>query len=276
MSDVTFTARPVGLSVVIPTYKRIHPTLRAIDSVRTRKPSSVEIVVVDDGSPDDPSSHFPPWNACGINVRVFRLHKNCGPQAARNLGIRRANFSHIAFLDSDDEFLAEKVDTILSLIVVNDVDLIFHAVSGMSRYHKFASFWDKHLRRVLPFNWLCVLYNPVVTPSLVIRRRFCLGYTGLRHCEDWAYLLHYVTSRTSVVYLHRELAVVHREVGSSGGISAAIWQMRKGEFKGRLMLLRSPITFQNVLRWFLGTGVGLMRFASDLLHFRYGRRVVVE
>lgn len=269
MADTASFSRPTGLSVVIPTYKRAQPTLRAIESVRSHCPDDVEIVVVDDGSPENLLGHLPMRNSSGIAVRGFRLTRNSGPQAARNLGIRRARFSHIAFLDSDDEFAAGKMDTMLALIRGQDIDLAFHAVSGMSGYHKLAAMWNVRLRWLMPFRWLCVLYNPVITPSLVIRRQNRLGYTGLRHCEDWAFLLRYVTPQTRVVYVHQELALVHRQVGSSGGVSAAIWDMRKGEFKARSMLLRNPFGPSDVARWCLGTSVGVLRVVADLLRGRY-------
>jgi hypothetical protein len=261
MVDTLPVERPIGLSVVIPTYKRVQPTLRAIESVRSQSPHEVEIVVVDDGSPQDPLGLLPVRNACGIAVRGFRLAHNSG---------------HIAFLDSDDEFTASKMDVLLALIRSQEIDLVFHAVDGMPRYHKLAAMWDTWLRALLPFRWLCVLYNPVITPSLVIRRQHRLGCIGLRHCEDWAFLLRYVTTQTRVVYLHQELALVHRQVGTAGGASAAIWSMRKGEFKARSMLLRNSSGPSDFVRWCLGTGMGAIRVLADLLRGRYRRQASVE
>lgn len=276
MTATASISRPTGLSVVIPTYKRIQPTLRAIESVRSHYPDDVEIVVVDDGSPENPLVHLPMRNTSGIAVRGFRLTHNSGPQAARNLGIRRARFSHVTFLDSDEEFVTGKIDTMLALIRDQDIDLVFHAVSGMPRYHTLAALWDDKLRRLIPFRWLCVLYNPVCTSSLVIRRQNRLGPTRLRYCEDWAFLLRYVTPDTRVVYVHQELAFIHRPAGSPGGASAAIWEMRKGEFKARSMLLRNPFGPTDVARWCLGTSVGVLRVVADLLRGRYRQRIAVE
>src|ERR1700742_848593 len=114
MLPTTLDRQGVGISVVIPAYNRPDALLRAIGSVRATRAGQVEIVVVDDGSAQDLRSVLPMINASGIPVRAYRFEHNRGPQAARNLGIRRSRFSHIAFLDSDDEFTADKVDTILA------------------------------------------------------------------------------------------------------------------------------------------------------------------
>ena len=260
--------RPFGISVVIPTYNRLNEVLRAIESVYSIRPTDVEIIVVDDGSAIDLRPHLPAFNASFIRLRVFRFENNRGPQSARNMGIRRARFSHIAFLDSDDEFTDEKVDTVLMEIENRDFDLLFHAVRGMPRYDRFATLWDRRLRILLPFHWLCALYNPVITPALVVRRKCCLGLTRLRYCEDWAFLLRYVEAGQNVRYLHKELSLVHRPIGTSGGMSASIWKMRKGEFEARQVLLRKAKS-SNLARWCAGSIAGITRLVTDLLRGRY-------
>lgn len=268
MNDAVNSARMVGLSVVIPTFNRIDMVLRAIESVSSAQPKCVEIVVIDDGSAVDLRPLLPDRNASGVNVRVFRLERNRGPQAARNLGIRRARFSHIAFLDSDDEFKPEKIDTVLQVLQTHDFDVVFHAVSGMTRYSILARLWNRYLRLVVPFTWLCIFYNPVVTPALVVRRRCRLGLPTMRYCEDWFFLLRYIDSHMRVVYLDQELSTVHREPGTSGGLSGAVWKMRKGEFKARSVLLRR-LTVCNVVRYVVGSFVGLARITSDTIRGRY-------
>jgi len=260
--------RPFGITVVIPTFNRKDMLQRALNSVSTNHPEQVEIVVVDDGSAVNPLPLLPSTNRSGVSVRGYRFERNRGPQAARNLGIRRARFSHIAFLDSDDEFTSEKIDAVLQLLQVQDLDVLFHAVGGMPRYSVLARAWNRYLRLVVPFTWLCVLYNPVVTPALVVRRCCRLGLPTMRHCEDWFYLLRYVDPGMRVGYLDRELSTVHRAPGTSGGLSGAIWKMRKGEFKARLVLLKHP-TVCKVARYMVGSLMGLLRIAGDTVRGRY-------
>lgn len=257
-----------GISVVIPTFNRKDVLLRALDSVRTDHPRQVEIIVVDDGSDFNPLPLLPPVNRNGVSVRGYRFESNRGPQAARNLGIRRARFTHIAFLDSDDEFMPDKIDAVLELLQMRDLDVLFHAVGGMPLYSKLARAWNRYLRLAIPFTWLCTLYNPVVTPALVVRRRCRLGMPTMRYCEDWFFMLRYIDGGMLVGYLDRELSKVHRQPGTLGGLSGAIWKMRMGEFKARLVLLRHP-TVSSVARYVVGSLAGLARITSDAMRGRY-------
>ena len=170
---------------------------------------------------------------------------------------------------TDDEFYSDKIDQVLCVIRQSDADLIFHAVSGMALYNLIASNWSDWGYRFIPFHWLCVLYNPVVTPSLVVRKKIALGPVRLRYCEDWAFLLNYLTRCQDVLYLKSELARVNRPAGSLGGVSSNILLMRQGEFMARAILVRRSIAIDTLLRLFLGTIAGMVRIFFDLLRGRY-------
>ncbi|GMV50646.1 MAG: hypothetical protein AMXMBFR67_21890 [Nitrospira sp.] len=101
-------ARPL-VSIVIPTYKRASLLRNAIRSALAQEKAGewfdVEIIVVDDCSPDDTAlvvAEFP-------QVQYIRLAKNSGASGARNAGIRRARGKYVALLDDDDEFLTHKL-----------------------------------------------------------------------------------------------------------------------------------------------------------------------
>lgn len=265
---MTLPVRSFGVSVVIPTYNRPQALRHAIESVRTRHPELVEIVVVDDGSNVDPREQLPEVNTSAVPVRCYRFELNRGPQAARNLGIRRARFAFIAFLDSDDEFMPEKIDELLDILARGGTDLLFHGVLGMEKYNRLSRLWSMHAGRALPFRWLLSLYNPAPTPALVVRRERRLGLPGMRHCEDYAYLLRYCQADTRVEYLDRNLTLVNRAPGATGGLSAARRAMRRGEFRARLVLLRHPKP-ADLVRFALGGFVGAIRIANDLVRGRY-------
>lgn len=262
--------RPIGVSVVIPTLDRMDFVLRALESVRCTSTERVEIIVIDDGSAVDLRPQLPPSNAAGIAVRAFRFERNRGPQAARNLGIRRAAFSHIAFLDSDDSFSAEKLDRVLSELDRQGLDLLFHGVLGMPIYASLARAWLR-ISGLLPFHWWLALLNPIPTPALVIRRECRLGVTKFRHCEDWAFLLHFVQPGCRVLYLDQELCSVHRQPGSQGGLSGAVWRMRIGEFRARRVLLRHrrQLGVSVLARLALGSLAGGLRVLNDALRGRF-------
>lgn len=96
------------ISVVIPTYNRARTLERCISSVVAQSYSAGEILVVDDGSSDETPELIHKMDL--PQLRYLRLKGRTGAQAARNFGIRQAVFPWIAFLDSDDEWLPQKLE----------------------------------------------------------------------------------------------------------------------------------------------------------------------
>jgi glycosyltransferase involved in cell wall biosynthesis len=95
------------ISVIIPTYNRAFCLERAISSVLAQVGADFELIVVDDGSTDGTRELLKPLVVTG-RLR-YLAQPNRGVSAARNLGIRAAQGSWLAFLDSDDEWRSGKL-----------------------------------------------------------------------------------------------------------------------------------------------------------------------
>ena len=100
-------------SVVIPVYNRAELLRQALHSVLDQTEQDFEIVVVDDGSNDDPGRVV---GEIGDPRIVFVRQQNRGGGAARNAGIARARGRYIAFLDSDDRFLPHHLAAMRKLL----------------------------------------------------------------------------------------------------------------------------------------------------------------
>jgi glycosyltransferase involved in cell wall biosynthesis len=100
-------------SVVIPVYNRAELLGQALQSVLAQSEQDFEIVVVDDGSQDDPASVVTELG----DPRIVVVHQeNRGGGAARNTGIDRARGRYVAFLDSDDRFLPHHLAVMRKLL----------------------------------------------------------------------------------------------------------------------------------------------------------------
>ncbi len=95
------------VSVIIPSHNRAQYIKRAIESVKAQTYADFEIVVVDDGSTEDLQSVV---TLCSPDIRYIRHERSLGSAEARNSGIRNARGRFVAFLDSDDIWLPEKLD----------------------------------------------------------------------------------------------------------------------------------------------------------------------
>ena len=101
------------VSVIIPTHNQSHLVGRAIRSVLEQSVADFELIVVDDCSTDNTREVI---GACGdARVLYIETDSNRGPAGARNAGIEVARGEYIAFLDSDDEWLPQKLEVQLQV-----------------------------------------------------------------------------------------------------------------------------------------------------------------
>ena len=103
------------VSVIIPTYKRPDTLTRAIDSVLKQSYNNVEAIVVDDNNPDTEGRQLTEavMEAYKDNPRVkyIKHPHNKNGSAARNTGANSTDAEYVAFLDDDDEFLPNKIES---------------------------------------------------------------------------------------------------------------------------------------------------------------------
>jgi len=100
-------AKHPAVSIVLPTYQREALIGRSIESVLRQTYEDFELIVVDDGSTDGTAERVAQF--ADPRIRYIRLDENRGAAAARNAGIRNAVAELLAFQDSDDEWLPDKL-----------------------------------------------------------------------------------------------------------------------------------------------------------------------
>ena len=209
------------VSAIVPVHNRAWCIRRSIESVLAQDYRPLELIVVDDGSTDDTPrllgeiaremTEYVESKAGGIALRILR-QDNRGVSAARNLGIRAARGSLIAFLDSDDEWLPQKTSR-------QTADLLAHP--GM-RVHQTGETWVRRGRRVNPPQRLRKragdlfeqsLDHCAISPSAAMLRREVFDEVGLFDetfpaCEDYEMWLR-ITCRHEVGLLDEALIVKH-------------------------------------------------------------------
>ncbi len=214
------------ISVIIPAFNRAHTLPKALDSVLSQTLKPREIIVVDDGSTDETNAvlaNYP--GLCIIS------QDNRGVSAARNVGIEKAGGDWIAFLDSDDEWLSDKLEKQWDAIC-NDDKLICHTdeiwirngqrVNPMKKHKKFGGIIYE---RCLP---LCV-----ISPSSVMIHRSVFEDVGvfdesLEVCEDYDLWLR-ICAKYSVLFIDEPLIVKYG--GHEDQLSRKYWGMDRFRVK---------------------------------------------
>ena len=113
------------VSAVIPTFNRALRVRRAVASALGQTHRAMEVIVVDDGSTDDTAQQLEERFGDDPRLVVIRT-PNRGVAAARNTGLERSTGSHVAFLDSDDEWFSWKIEMQLACLdLVPDAGLVW-------------------------------------------------------------------------------------------------------------------------------------------------------
>lgn len=110
----------MDISVIIPTYNRKNTLPRAVESVLNQTYKPVKIIIVDDGSTDGTKE----WFSEMYPLVHYIYQVNSGVSLARNTGINSARGDWIALLDSDDEWLPDKLELQVKLLQ-NNAELRF-------------------------------------------------------------------------------------------------------------------------------------------------------
>ena len=173
------------VSIIIPTYNRKEYLPDAIDSVLAQTYKLFEIVLVDDGSTDGTGEILK--EKYGDKIRYF-FKENGGCASARNYGIRMAQGDHIAFLDSDDKYLVEKLEDQVALLNNRkDIGFVYsdsYAFNDNGRTLSPSVRPDRNDSVAIPLFMLTYMANG----SFLVRRK-CLDIAGyynesLRYNED--------------------------------------------------------------------------------------------
>lgn len=198
---------PVNLvSVVIPCYKQAHFLNHAIESVLNQTVPSHEIIVVDDGSPDETeavAARYP-------DVRYVR-QANQGLSAARNTGVRHSRGAFLVFLDADDRLLPNHF-----LVSLESFQRTPQAafVCGNYRFIGDEQAIHRHDCRPQPDHYGTLLRSNFIGPphTVMFRREAVLragGFrTNLKCCEDQDIYLR--IARGAPVYCHHEVIAEYR------------------------------------------------------------------
>jgi len=129
----------IRISVIIPVYNASTTIIQCLESVIKQTKPVYEIIVIDDGSTDNTLfivTRFKESNK--IDNLIIISQSNSGPSKARNKGIKKAVGNWIAFLDSDDKWLPDKIEKQVAVIEQNkDVSIIGTAfLSKDKNYYK--------------------------------------------------------------------------------------------------------------------------------------------
>ena len=210
------------ISAIIPTFNRAHLLPRAVDSILSQTLPPHSVIIVDDGSTDGTEKlikkNYP-------EIKYLK-QDNLGVSAARNAGITATSCEWLAFLDSDDEWLPEKLARQIEVLNLAPAMKICHSDEIWIRNGKRVNPLKKHSKSG---GWMFkkALSICCISPSSAMIHRSVFDNVGLFEeslpaCEDYDLWLR-VTSSYPVLYISEKLVVKHG--GHQNQLSEKYWGM---------------------------------------------------
>ena len=215
-----FTDRPL-ISVVIPTYNRNELIRETINSVLAQTYTNIEIIIVDDCSTDNTKAVIN--NIGDPRIRYICHATNLGGAAARNTGIDAAKGEYIAFLDSDDAWVHNKLEIQIAHIQqfrdpqkIVSYTRLFHSLSGITKdtYNAFDEKFflpkrKKHSKETVSDYLFC--HDGIVQTSTLMLHRSLAASTrfqdSLRKHQDWDFCLRLEAAGATFCFIEKPLTI---------------------------------------------------------------------
>ncbi|MDJ0742798.1 MAG: glycosyltransferase family 2 protein [Xenococcaceae cyanobacterium MO_167.B27] len=139
------------LSIIIPTYNRPHLLPRAVNSALAQTLENIEVIVVDDASPEPVKLPEHP------KLSIIRLPQNSGGAAARNAGAKAASGRWITYLDDDDQLLPNMAAVSLEALNNTKLPKPVAGISGIEVINSKGKVTKKRLPPTLPLgSYFCL------------------------------------------------------------------------------------------------------------------------
>lgn len=176
------------VSIITPCYNSSTFIVATLNSVITQDYKDWELIIVDDKSSDDTCKIVEEFASKHSNVRLITLEKNEGVSNARNIGLAEAKGKYVAFLDSDDLWLDDKISRQVAYMEQKSLTMTFCA------YKRINEAGDVISREIaVPFsvNYKQLLAHNVIIFSTSMTLRSAIGDLKFKKAghEDWIFWL---------------------------------------------------------------------------------------
>lgn len=227
------------ISVIIPMYNASLTIEKAVHSVISQENKyeiEIEIVIVNDGSTDNSLNIAYSLKKKYVDLIKINIinQSNKGVATARNVGVANSNGDYIAFLDSDDQWLINKLNLQMDVFNKrNDIDLVAGNFQGLNvNYNKLKNIYDNIY--LVTFNQL--LRKHYFQPSTVILKREVFesvgGFKdGMTHGEE-GLLFYNICFKHSCAILSKDVIQYGDDkhpYASGNGLASNLFKMEKSE-----------------------------------------------
>lgn len=212
-------SKKASISIIVPIWNTEKYLRRCLDSLVNQTKKDIEIVCVNDGSPDNSLSIIKEYAKKDTRIKIVN-QKNKGVAVARNMGLKAATSKYIMWCDSDDEYTLDMCEKMFNAIETQKVDLAICAikvindgvdsklVGGIEEYVKL-KFDGKQ-----SVDWNLIVHTDVSLPSKIMKKslidKYGMHFPDGLHFEDAYFFDQYFTASKSAYYMDEKLYNYHR------------------------------------------------------------------
>lgn len=224
------------ISVIIPTYNRADLLPRTIDSVINQTYKDWELIIVDDKSTDNTRSVIQEYIKKDNRIKGIFLEKNSGgPAHPRNIGIENAKGEYIAFLDSDDEWLPNKLEKQVDLFNKSEIQNLgfvgcnIFCVDGDNKLVLKMQYKGDIFENLFLGNFIFCGSNVLVKKDLIDKHSLRFD-EKLSYLEDWDMWLQITKNNYRFDFVQDPLLIYHLHSNSNTKIYSAARKAEEREY----------------------------------------------
>lgn len=221
----------VRFSIIIPVYNRDEPLQRALDSLSRQTFGNFEVIIIDDGSTPEFGERIQALVTTLADSRFSLIcyQPNRNGAYARNRGIEVARGEYLCFLDSDDEWLPEKLDRINKVLEVESYwQVIHHPYQNVIHGERSAPF-PKQARRadesVAEYSFCTNRAGGIQSSCLIVKHELAQRVRfndKLRGHQDWDFALRLGAETDRFLFIDQVLTLRHVGEAVSGMVSCSL------------------------------------------------------
>lgn len=227
--------KQIKVSIIIPVHNVEEYLHESIGCIINQTLKEIEIILIDDGSTDQSLSIIKEYARKDGRIRVLQNGGNLGAGESRNRGLEIANGEYLLFLDSDDIFEPELVESIYNVCKKNNLDICIYNYDKFDDKSK--NVYDRfeisaeHQKMIgnIPFSvrdigaevltiWTCALWNRMLKRTYVTEQGF--RFQNLHNANDLFFSYTTLALAKRVMYVETKETLLHYRTGMNGQLSS--------------------------------------------------------
>ena len=230
------------VSAIITTHNRKpEMVVRAVKSVLRQTYKNIEIIIVDDSSPDFIQRKTVENSVCSLSDKIVYIKNDVcqGACAARNTGLKYAHGEYVGFLDDDDEWRYDKIEKQLAAFTDDSIAMVYSGILYVDEVNRRKFYEDNQYEKGKMFE-LLLRSNIIGSTSNPLIKKQCINDVGgfdvsMQSSQDYdlwiriarKYQINYVDAPLLKYHIHSGYRITEDAGRKSKGLERLIYKNRK-------------------------------------------------